>query len=297
MSPIAASLDVRALLKQLRDAPAVNGPVTHATRAAMRGLGRDSEFAIKHLPHVGTTKMTLPDGRCARLWSSGDDWVSNQVFWRGWSGYQSEVTSRFWDLARSARVTVDVGAHVGFYTVLAATANPSATVYAFEPLGPVFERLKRNIGLNRLENVVARQEALGSVDGEAEFFHVPGIVPCSSSLSRTFMDGTPGLVSTRVNVVRLDTFAAQHGLANLDLIKVDTETTEPDVLAGMGRLLEESRPDIICEVLPGADGEALSTLLQPLGYSFDLLTDAGPQRRERVTADRRWHNYLFRCGR
>jgi FkbM family methyltransferase len=283
----------RALLKQLRQAPAFNAPATHAIRAAMRALGRDSELAIKHLPHVGTTKMRLPNGRRARLWSRGDDWVSNQVFWRGWGGYESEVTPLFWHLAGRAAVTLDVGAHVGFYTILAATANPDAVVFAFEPLRAVFERLNRNVRMNRLENVVARDDAVGDFDGEAEFFHVPGIIPCSSSLSGTFMRGTPGLGTVPVNVVRLDTFAAEHKLKQINLVKLDTETTEPDVLTGMGRLLADSRPDIICEVLPSADSNALTEILQPLGYRFYLLTDDGPGLRERVVADRRWPNYLF----
>jgi FkbM family methyltransferase len=284
---------VRALLKQLQSVPAFNAPVTKAVPAAMRAVGRDSELAIKHLPRVGMTEMTLPDGRRARLWSRGDDWVSNQVFWRGWDGFQSEVTPLFWRLAKRARVTFDIGAHVGFYTVLAAAANRSAAVYAFEPLPAVLERLQRNIFLNQPLNVVALGEAVGRADGEAEFFHVPGLIPCSSSLSGTFMGGTPGLQSIPVNVVRLDTFAAEHGLTKVDLMKLDTETTEPDVLTGMGRLLRESRPDIVCEVLPSADADALTTILQPLGYWFYLLTDTGPRRHDRVTANLQWPNHLF----
>ena len=284
---------MRALLKQLRAVPALNAPLTHAIRATTRAVGYQSEFAIKHLPHVGTTKMTLPGGRRAQLWSRGDDWVSNQVFWRGWDGYESEVTPLFWGLASRAAVTLDIGAHVGFYAILAATANPRSVVYAFEPLAPVFQRLDRNLRLNRLDNVVAREEAVGRVAGKAEFFHVPGIIPCSSSLSSAFMVGAPGVESVPVNVVRLDTFAAERGLNAIDLMKLDTETTEPDVLAGMGRLLAQSRPDIICEVLPRGDGDALTTILEPLGYSFYLLTDRGPQRRHRVIADERWSNYLF----
>jgi FkbM family methyltransferase len=284
------------LLKRLRGVPAFNVPLTHTVRAAMRAVNWDNELAIKHLPHVGVTKMVLPEGGCARLWSRGDDWVSNQVFWRGWDRYEGEVTPLFWRLARRASVTLDIGAHVGLYTVLAATANPSATVYAFEPLPAVVERLRRNIRLNRLNNAIVLAEAVGSFDGEAEFFHIPGIIPCSSSLSRTFMDGTPGVESIFVKVARLDTFAARHGLTKIDLIKLDIETTEPDALVGMGRLLSESRPDIICEVLPSGRGEALTEILQPLGYCFYLLTDVGPVRRDIVIADKHWPNYLFTRG-
>lgn len=288
---------LKSLLKQLRSMPAFNAPATNAARMTMRALGRESEFAIKHLPRVGTTTMTLPNGRRAQLWSRGDDWVSNQVFWRGWCGYESEVTPMFWSLAQEARVIFDVGAHVGFYTVLAAMANASATVYAFEPLAPVFERLERNIRLNLLENVATQNQAVGKVDGEAQFFHVPGIIPCSSSLSGAFMHGTPHVTSAPVSVVRLDTFSMSRGIGKIDLMKLDTETTEPDVLAGMGRLLADYRPDVFCEVLPRADADALTAILQPLGYSFHLLTEAGPIRRERVIGDERWSNYLFSCRR
>jgi FkbM family methyltransferase len=288
-------MSLKTVLKRFRGAPALNAPVTYGTRAVMRALRRESEFAIKHLPRAGTTKMKLPDGRMAQLWSRGDDWVSNQVFWRGWSGYESEITPLFWSLAGRAGVTLDIGAHVGFYTVLAAAANPRAVVYAFEPLAAVFGRLERNIDLNRLSNVVARNEAVGRIDGEADFFHVPGIIPCSSSLSRAFMGAIPGVASTSVKVVRLDTFAAEHGLGKIDLMKLDTETTEPDVLAGMGGLLPHCRPDIICEVLPRGDADALTAILQPLGYSFYLLTDVGPMCRDRVVVDERWPNHLFSC--
>ena len=289
----AAPSDLKDLLKRLRATAPLNRTLTHSARTATRTLGVQSELAIKHLPHVGTTTMILPGRRRARLWSRGDDWVSNQVFWRGWDGYEPEMTALFWRLATTASVTIDVGAHVGFHSILAAIANENGSVFAFEPLPPVFERLQRNLALNRLQNVIALRQAAGADDGWAPFFHVPGIIPCSSSLSEAFMRGTPGLETVTVPVVRLDTFARTHGVTAIDLIKLDTETTEPDVLAGIGELLPKSRPDIFCEVQPRGDADALTRILQPLGYSFYLLTDAGPRRRPEVIADDQWPNQLF----
>jgi FkbM family methyltransferase len=282
-----------ALLKRLRAVPPLNMALTHAVRTPTRMLGLESELVIKHLPRVGTTTMILPGRRSARLWSRGDDWVPNQVFWRGWDGYEPEMTPIFWRFATAARVTLDVGAHIGFYAILAAVANAHGSVFAFEPLPRVFERLQHNLALNRLGNVTALQQAAGAIDGWAPFFHVPGVIPCSSSLSESFMAIHPVLESLPVSVVRLDTFGRQQGLPTVDLIKLDTETTEPDVLIGMGQLLCSTRPDIFCEVLPCGDADALTNMLQPLGYSFYLLTDAGPQRRSRVTAHERWRNHLF----
>src|SRR5690242_10248666 len=182
-------------LKRLRAFPAINTPLTYGVRAALRLSGRECGFAIKHLPHVGRTSTKLPNGDHATFWSRGDDWISNQIFWRGWDGCEPEVARIFWSLAARAEIIVDVGAHIGYYTVLAALVNPGATVYSLEPLPTVFERLIRNVALNELQNVVAVQRAAGAVDGEAEFFHVPGIIPCSSSLSSNSMRGTPGVES------------------------------------------------------------------------------------------------------
>src|SRR5437764_921604 len=94
-------------LKRLRALPAANAALTYGVRGVLRILGTNSEFAIKHLPHVGTTRTELPNGRHARLWSRGDDWVSNQVFWRGWDGYETEVAHLFWSLAAKASITLD----------------------------------------------------------------------------------------------------------------------------------------------------------------------------------------------
>lgn len=284
---------LKAALKRVRAIPAVNTPVALAIRGAARRAGVSPELAIRHLPRSGVTRMTLPGGRRARLWSRGDDWVSNQVFWRGWDGYEPEMANVFWRLASGARVTLDVGAHVGYYSLLAALAAPRSTVFAFEPLPVVFERLRRNIALNRLANVIAVPQAAGAQDGEAEFFHVPGVIPSSSSLSAEFMRGTEGVTAVPVPVTRLDSFLAARGIDRVDLIKIDTETTEPDVLRGLGELLSACRPDIICEVLTRADVPALTSILEPVGYRCYLLTDAGPEARESIVPHGRWLNYLF----
>jgi FkbM family methyltransferase len=287
----------KSTLKALRAVPALSRPATTSVRFVAARLGVTPEFAIKHLPRSGLTTARLPNGRRARFWSRGDDWVANQVFWRGWDGYEGEVARLFWRLALNANVIIDVGAHVGYFTLLAGLANPCATVVALEPLPAVFERLRRNIRLNRLENVVALPQAAGVVDGRADFYHVPGIIPSSSSLSSDFMRSAAGVERLDVDVVRLDRVARTHGLDRVDLVKLDTETTEPDVLAGMGSLLSEYRPNIVCEVLTRADVSALTLTLKPLGYAFYHLTDRGPKRRQAITPHGRWLNYLFTARR
>jgi FkbM family methyltransferase len=273
----------------------LNGVVTGVARTACDTLGHTPEALIRHLHRVGTVRRRLPNGRTLVLWSRADDWISNQIFWRGWDGYEPETTRVFYTLALRARVTLDVGAYVGFYSLLAAHANPSGRVFAFEPHPAVFERLALNVRANGVANVTCHAVAAGATDGAANFHYVPGGLPSSSSLSLPFMtqSGAP-LEHRRVPVVALDSFAREAGLDHVDLVKVDTETTEPDVLEGMASLLERHRPHVFCEVLAGrADEGRLEAILRPLGYRFYLLKKEGPTPAEHVGADADCLNQLF----
>jgi FkbM family methyltransferase len=239
----------------------------------------------------------LPGGATLRLWSRADDWVSNQVFWRGWMGYEPETSPVFFALARESAVTLDIGAYVGFFALLAGHANPAGRVVAFEPLTEAFERLEQNVQRNRLENVACVRAAVGGSTGTAAFFHVdstPSGIPCSSSLSHEFMREAAGVRSSEVPVLRLDEFVDERRLGPVGLIKIDTETTEPDVLEGALSTLRRDRPAIVCEVLAGRQtGPRIEELLRPLGYRFYLLTDEGPRQRERIEGHSKWLNYLF----
>src|SRR4030095_14992033 len=160
---------IKTALKRFRASQPFNYIASSTIRFVLNAADVKSEFIIKHLPRVGVVKSRLPNGRILRLWSRGDDWVSNQVYWRGWSGYGPEAADLFFRLAQRANVTFDIGAHVGFYALLAGHANPAGTVYAFEPLPSTFARLEGNIRLNKLHSVYCVNSAVGEVGGMVEF--------------------------------------------------------------------------------------------------------------------------------
>jgi FkbM family methyltransferase len=229
-----------------------------------------------------------------RLWSRGDDWISNQVFWRGWAAHERETANVFFQLAKEAQATIDIGAYVGYYSLLAAHANRFGRVVAVEPLPAIYARLLRHVKLNTLSNVECLMAAAGAREGSADFYHQAHGVPTSSSLSREFMAGVADLKATKVPVVTIDGLVRDRGLTRVDLVKIDTESTEPDVLEGMREVLARDRPWIVCEVLKGRGAEErLAPLLEPHGYRFYLLTPEGPVPRSRIEGDPVWLNYLF----
>lgn len=281
-------------LKALRCSQPLNWLATSSVRAGLNFMCVHSELVVKHLHRVGPVACRLPNGRTLRFWSRGDDWVSNQVFWRGWRGYEPETVPLFFRLATRANVTIDVGAHVGCYALLAAHANPSGRVFAFEPMPAIHARLARNVQMNGLMNVTCIKSAVGATEGIADFYHVASDIPCSSSLSFEFMASACNVKRQPVTVVALDQFAQRAGLGRLDLVKIDTESTEPQVLQGMVQILGRDRPTLVCEVLRGRGSERpLEEILGPLGYRYYLLTPDGPSPRERIQGHPQWLNYLF----
>jgi len=281
-------------LKRVRTWQPFNFVGTRFVRWIASRAGVRHEWAVQHLHAVGRVNARLPNARTLRLWSRGDDWVSNQVFWRGWRAHETETADAFFRLAERADVTLDVGAYVGYFALLAAHANPGGRVLAMEPLPNVYTRLMRNIQLNRLNNVECVMAAAGAQEGTASFYHQPHALPTSSSLSREFMDGAENLTATTVPVVTIDHLLRERGIRRIDLVKIDTESTEPDVLSGMAEALRRDRPAIVCEVLRarGAE-ERLNAMMKPLGYRYYLLTPDGPVARDVIDGHPEWLNYLL----
>lgn len=281
-------------LKRARASQPFNYLATSIVHACQNLIGVQSEFVIKHLHRVGVVRHRLPNGQELLLWSQGDDWVSNQIYWRGWNGYEPETVPLFFRLAARASVTFDVGAYVGFFSLLAAQANLNGQVCAFEPLPSVYKRLLHNVELNRLTNVQCLARAVGEVDGNAEFWHLDAETPCSSSLSFEFMQTAENLVSSIVPVITLDRFVRDNNLNRIDLMKLDTESTEYQVLRGMTETLRRDHPIIISEVLPGRGGEVpLDEVMRRYDYRFYHLTPDGPIHHDKVEGHPEWLNYLF----
>lgn len=290
-------MSLKSQLKRVRSSQPLNQVTTATLKRIFDITNWHPEFAIKHLPRVGQTSVMLPDGKFLLLDSSGEDWIPTQLFWRGWLGYEPEVTPLFYRLAQKANVVFDIGAHIGFFSTLAGKINPQARVYAFEPLPRVYERLERNVALNGLTNVECILAAAGKEGGSQEFYFPDEHAPVSSSLRSDILLTSLGEKVVRhltVSVVTLDSFVARNEINQIDLIKMDTERTEHDVILGSTAVLARDHPDIICEVWPDADNiSQLEALLSPYNYLFYQLMPEGCVRRETIQPSANALNYLF----
>jgi FkbM family methyltransferase len=177
--------------------------------------------------------------------------------------YEYAVTHLLRKYLGPGDVFVDVGANVGYYSVLAAGAvGGGGRVFAFEPNPRVRARLERNVALNAMAGVVeVRPEAASVTDGMVHL--VEPNDPTNAGLA--FVDTRADARGIEVQAVRLD------GVPELlprppSLLKVDVEGGESDVFRGASGMLESPEgPSILFESFDLARDSAA---LRDLGYQI-----------------------------
>jgi len=143
-------------------------------------------------------------------------------------------------LLHPGRIVLDIGAHVGHFTILAAsTVGAGGEVYAFEPAPSNYQRLRENLRLNAFAaHVEAVPIAVSDRLGTAGFFDDgrTGGTEYSMFSSRHGKHGVAFSAPTEP----LDHFAEKHGLPSVDFIKIDTEGAELAVLCGADNILRKN---------------------------------------------------------
>jgi FkbM family methyltransferase len=220
------------------------------------------------------------------------DWMAADLVYHGFKGFGGETLELFLKILKNAGTVLDIGSNTGIFALVAAIENPKRQVYAFEPVPRIYNHLQRNIDLNRLRNLHPCQAAVSDYNGEITLYIPAGDLPTEASTQPGFREAAETII---VEAITLDSFVAQHKIARIDLIKVDTETTEPIVLKGGKETLEKHKPAIVCEVLKGTTETRLHELLDDLGYQYYWITDQGLVRKDRIVGDGTYKflNYLF----
>ena len=123
---------------------------------------------------------------------------------------------------------VDVGANAGIFSLpIATVVGPNARILVIEPNPEMLARLRTNIALNNLLNVVVEEVAIGDEEGQATLFFSPNGNPGEARIGVSFPDDAGGI---DVPVVTLPVLAKRHGVAEIDLLKVDVEGLEDRVI-------------------------------------------------------------------
>ncbi len=195
-----------------------------------------------------------------------NDYIPNRIFHFG--HWEPDVGSQIRRILKNGDVFVDVGANVGYDSLLAsAIVGRAGSVISIEASPRIFEILSNNVRLNGLDNVRLVNMAVSDREGTIDLFGGP-----AHNRGRSTLLPSRGLsVEARVQSAPLDKILTGDELARVRLIKMDIEGAELPVLENILSEIHRypSTLDLIIEVSPTEDRNRWGILfdrLKALGY-------------------------------
>lgn len=175
------------------------------------------------------------------------DQISRAVFSHGC--YEPHLTSLVLPFLKPGMIVFDIGANIGYYTVLMARrVGPTGAVHAFEINDKVIDLLDENIQFANARNVKLVKRAVAGTTGQREFF-VPAVGDeAEGSLKKS--ERYDAVTTVKVPSVSLDDYVQEQKIEKVDFIKIDVEGAEYEVFEGAKKLLSsDQKPVIMFEAL------------------------------------------------
>lgn len=197
--------------------------------------------------------------------------------------HEPKTTS--WFNVKPEEIVVDVGAHIGRYTLLA--ARHASRVVSLEPDPSNFAMLKSNIKLNHFANVTPLQLALTDMPGKRRFFLAGGGDTGTSSLESNWCWSLDAGVKRReveVECETLDRLVDSLNLERIDWLKIDVESHEVAVLEGAKKALARTNK-LILEVAEGNESICKDLVRQA---GFEMVSIDQGEKEEGVRSSSNW---------
>lgn len=217
-----------------------SGPAKRAIKKALKAIFRPLVMPIKR----GTLK--------GRKWHV----ATRSSFLAG--TYESDQTALFEQMLMEGDIVLDLGAHVGYYTVLASVlVGDTGQVIAFEPEPENLYFLHRHVKLNKCDNVTVIEACVADSSGECTFRR--------EGTGTGHIDEAGALT---VPVLSLDELLADGAIPRPDYMKIDVEGAELRVLQGACQLIADARPTIFLSVHGEQLRDDCSQFLKARGYQL-----------------------------
>jgi len=217
------------------------------------------------------------------------DLKSEKDYWLG--TYELELQAAITDLVVPGQVIYDIGASIGFMSLLfAMKTGLNGHVYAFEALPANIERLTDNIELNSFqERVTIVKAAVQASSGKTDFYPGPSSAmgKVAGSAGRSAIEYQP---SIQVEGVAIDEFIFTSGNPIPEIVKIDIAGGEILALPGMSRLLHRNHPILLVELHGPEAAHTTWEMLNNEGYRICRMIPEYPQVHSLQDLD--WKSYL-----
>jgi FkbM family methyltransferase len=216
-------------------------------------LGKLLRFPLRLMP----TEMRMPilQGRLR-----GKQWIVKSSQHGCWLGsYEYDKQLIFEKIITEGSVVFDLGAHVGFHTLLASVlVGSEGKVFAFEPMPKNLFYLKQHLSLNSITNVTLIEAAVSDCSGVVSF----------EESSCSFQGRISSQGNLQVKTVSLDDLISKGEIPTPDYLKIDVEGAEMQVFSGAKSLLKNAHPTILLATHGRDVHQQCCQLLTSLGYQL-----------------------------
>ena len=156
-------------------------------------------------------------------------------------------TKLFNDIIKNGEVLVDVGANIGYFTLLMAKlTGPKGKIFSFEPENNNFELLNKNVKCNNYQNIVLEKKGVSDHNGSNKFF-----LSSKNTGMHSLQKINDDVKEIKIDVIKLDDYFTTLGLIKkISFIKIDVEGAEFQVLNGMKMILKNDNLKLLIEFIP-----------------------------------------------
>ena len=195
---------------------------------------------------TGCLRGCFPDGISMELPNQNKYRIHSRFLGMNLSSYEPALARKFCSLMRKGMTVIDVGAHVGIYSLMASDAvGINGKVIAIEPSPTTAALLRRHIFINRRTNVKVVEAVVGRMEQEVSFAYcLDPTDPIAFANSIAYKNGG------KQAIVRMRTLDEICQDCAPELIKIDAEGAELDVLQGARKVLCVHRPLVIVAIHP-----------------------------------------------
>jgi len=220
--------------------------------------------SAKLIPRDLLTWVQVQRGAAQGIWlhlnpRTGRDYFNGEV--------EPEVQSVLRKYLRPGMTVYDIGANIGFFSLLAARlVGATGRIMAFEADPEIAARLQENVGRNQGAPISVEEKAVWSSSRSVFFARADAKVSPDRGLGYVIGDDAERSAAgtIRVEAVSVDEYVDKSGAP--DFIKCDVEGAEVEVFRGADKLLNERPPVILCEMHGEENRQTLLKLFGNLGY-------------------------------
>ena len=190
--------------------------------------------------------------------NDGDFAIANELF--------LDHQYRFCDdvIKKAKYCIIDIGGHLGFFSILASVLNPDIPIYTFEPHIGNFELLKTNLKNNRIKNVYPKQLAVTDSVGQMDL--QISKEDLSHSIIKTL---EPTGETQKVQTTTLERIFKKNRIERCDLLKLDCEGSEFKIIYSAPKDIFSKIDCIFLEYhdwIEEESSEELKNFLEKIGY-------------------------------